>query len=667
MSEYVQLLYDWINAHPTWAQVLLFVVAMVDAIFILGAFVPAGIMLFAVGALIALGSLDLWTTVVIAAGGALAGDALSFWLGRRYGNRLFEGRLMQRYPEILNNARRFFDRHGGKGVMLARFLGPVRSVTPALAGAAGMPAWLFLVTDGIAALAWALAYILPGVVFGASLGLAAEVAGRLALLILLLALFVWLVIAVTGLVIGQLQKRAEDWIGALLDWSRRHRRLGRFGAALADPDQPETPVLALMALALLAAGGAFLYFWAAPGISPDPKSLDMAVFQALRELHTPWGIALAQALLQLGEWPVYLPLAVVVFLALLIARKGRATAHWLGALGFASLISVGLYLVPKIPPPFRQFGSFEPLGYHAVDLVLSTVIYSFLPVLLATGRRTGTRVTIYGISAALVLLILLAQLYLGVQWWSIAVFSLGIGVAWTALLGLGYRRHQPEKVSGRRFVLPVLLVFVLAASLQWSDDRGLAQEPLPQRTLSIVQIDDWARSGYQKLRSQRQNLFGRQRQPFNLQWAGDLDQIEAQLGAQGWQAPATLNVQNGLRWLAPETAVAELPVLPQVNAGRHQALVLRYPLPGDESRQYLLRLWPTGYKTADGKPIWIGYIAEQQARSVYRLLRYPVYLRTAVPLPQLLGDLPGTRVLGAGAVWRLKSDEPQTEHQGTSP
>ena len=66
MSEYVQLLYDWINAHPTWAQVLLFVVAMVDAIFILGAFVPAGIMLFAVGALIALGSLDLWTTAVAA-------------------------------------------------------------------------------------------------------------------------------------------------------------------------------------------------------------------------------------------------------------------------------------------------------------------------------------------------------------------------------------------------------------------------------------------------------------------------------------------------------------------------------------------------------------------------------------------------------------------------
>ena len=655
MSEYVQLLYDWINAHPTWAQIPLFVVTMLDALFLLGAFIPAGIVLFAMGALVALGSLDLWPIILIAAAGALCGDALSFWLGRRYGNRLFESSLMQRYPEALNNARRFFDRHGGKGVMLARFLGPVRSVTPALAGAANMPAWLFLVTDGVAALAWALAYILPGVVFGASLGLAAEVAGRLALLILLLALFIWLVIALTGLVIGQLQKHAEAWIGALLDWSRRHRRLGRFGAALADPDQPETPVLAVMALALMVVGGLFLYFWAAPGVSPDPRSIDAAVFQALRELHTPWGIALAQTLLQFGEWPVYLPVALTVFLALLLARKGRATAHWLGALGFGALLSLGLYLVPTIPPPYQQFGSFEPSGYHIVDLVLATVIYSFIPVLLATGRRPTQRVFIYGISAALVLLILLARLYLGAQWWTLGVFSLGIGVVWTALLGLGYRRHHPEKVSGRHFVLPVLSVFFLAAATQWSDERKLAHEPLPQRTLSILQIEDWASSGYQKLRTQRQNLFGRPSQPFNLQWAGELDEIEAQLLASGWQATASLGPQNALRWLAPSTPVQDLPVLPQVNAGRHQALVLRYPLAGDDERQYLLRLWPTGYKTADGKPIWIGYIALQQARSVYRLLRYPVYLRTPAPLPQLIGNLPETQVLGAGAVWRLKT------------
>jgi len=655
MSQYLQFLYDWINAHPGWAQLLLFGVTFLDAVFILGAFIPAGIVLFAIGALIALGSLDLWSTVLIAAVGALGGDGLSFWLGRRYGEHLFEGRLMRRYPEVLNNARRFFDRHGGKGVMLARFLGPVRSVTPALAGAAGMPAWLFLLTDGTAAGAWSLAYILPGVVFGASLGLAAEVAGRLALLVLLLALFVWLVIALTGVVIKAVQKRAEDWVGALLDWSRRHRRLGRFGAALADPDQPETPVLALMALALIALGGLWLYFWAAPGISPDPKSFDVAVFQALRELHTPWGIALAQALLQLGEWPVYLPVAITVFLSLAAGRKTHATAHWLGALGFALLISLGLYFIPTIPPPFEQYGSFKPSGYRALDLVLATVIYSFFPVLLATGRRAGLRVLIYGSSIALLLLIVLARMYLGAQWWSIATFSLLTGVIWTALLGLGYRRHQPERVSGRNFVAPVLGVFLFSAALQWSDDRALAHEPLPTRPLSILRIDDWAQAGYQKLRQQRQDIVGRRRQPFNLQWAGRLPDIEARLKARGWQDVAPLNLQNTLRWLAPSTHVDELPLLPQVHAGRHQALILRYPLAGEPDRQYLLRLWPTGYRTQQNEPIWVGYIALQQTRSVYRLLRYPVYLSTPAPLPQLLGELPGTQVLGAGAVWRLKS------------
>ena len=55
MGDFIRLIYEWINAHPEWAQLLLFLTAMLDALFIVGAFVPAGIVLFAIGALIALG------------------------------------------------------------------------------------------------------------------------------------------------------------------------------------------------------------------------------------------------------------------------------------------------------------------------------------------------------------------------------------------------------------------------------------------------------------------------------------------------------------------------------------------------------------------------------------------------------------------------------------
>src|SRR5689334_8225150 len=152
MLEHAQDLLAWVGAHPRWALVLLFFVALVDSLFLIGAFIPAGVVLFAMGALVALGTLELWPTTLVAAVGTLCGDFLSFLIGRRYGERLFETRLLRRYPDLVSRGRAFFARHGGKSVLLARFLGPVRAITPAVAGAASMQAWLFLVVDFGAAL-----------------------------------------------------------------------------------------------------------------------------------------------------------------------------------------------------------------------------------------------------------------------------------------------------------------------------------------------------------------------------------------------------------------------------------------------------------------------------------------------------------------------------------
>src|SRR3546814_10476418 len=66
--------------------------------------------------------------------------------------------------------------------------------------------------------------------------------------------------------------------------------------------------------------------------------------------------------------------------------------------------------------------------------------------LLGTASRPAARTLLYAISALLLLLVVFAQLYLGVQWFSTALLLLLFGLAWTALLGLGYRWHQPEKL-----------------------------------------------------------------------------------------------------------------------------------------------------------------------------------------------------------------------------
>lgn len=649
MTEALQTLLGWIQAHPHGALGLLLLIAFADSLLIVGAFVPAALPLFAVGALVALGALDLWMAIGFAAAGALAGDALSFWAGHRYRERLFATAFFRKHPELLGNAQRFFDRYGALSVLLARFLGPFRSITPALAAASGMRPWLFLLADLPAAVGWAAAFIMPGVVFGASLGLAAEVAGRLATLLIALVAGLWAVFWLTSLAVAAVRRRGGAWLHRLLDWSRRHRRLSRVGFALIDDELPETPALAVLALLLLLGAGALLYLVGGTGLHRYPSALDATIIQTLQDLHTPWGLALAQRLLQLGSWPVYAPLAVFVLVLLLILRKPRAAAHWVAALAFGAAIALGLYAIPLLPEPFRYFAEQVPSAARGRDFVLATVTYSFLPILLAASGAAHRRTLLYGLSSALLLLVLFAQIYLGVQWPSIAVLLLVFGLGWSTLLGIGYRYHRPERLPVRAMLPLLLLCLALAAGLRWASTQPSTQAALlPLREITLQQ---WQNQIYRELPAQRQDVAGRPRQPFTIQWAGDLAEIETALRQSGWQTPAPLTPGRTLHWLSSESAVDELPVLPQVHAGNHPVLYLRLPL--SDTRQYLIRLWPSQYRLADGRPIWIGNIALQEARSFRRLLRYPVAIDNEPALAPLFATLPIAHRRNLGAIWLL--------------
>lgn len=650
MLEHAQALLAWIGAHPRESLLLLFVVSLTDALFLLGAFVPAAIVLFGMGALVAMGSLELWPTALIAAAGALAGDALSFALGRRYGERLFQSRWLERYPEMIAGGRAFFARHGGKGVFLARFLGPVRSITPALAGASRMPVWLFLAVDAPASLAWALIFLVPGVLFGASLGLAAEVASRLAGLLVISIVLLLLGIWLARMLIGLFNRHAERWLRALLEWSRRHRHLGRFGPGLADPAQPETPALLAVSFTLLAGGLLWLLSFGGMGWRRYPGPLDALVHQTLSDLSTPWGTAAAHFLARLGEWPVYGPTAVAVLAALLWRRRLKAAAHWIAALAFALTLTALLTALPLLPAP-QQFFSHLPAqpGTALRDLALPVIIYGYAATLLATWRPAPVRSLAYAGATTLVLLICLSRLVLAQEWISQLGFVLVISLLWLSALTLGYRQHRPERLFVGSFAVPVVGVVLVAAGMSWGMDRAAHQHaaaPRPAGTAYAMPLHDWWEGGWTSLPASRIDVRGRDSRPFEFQWAGSEEQVRAELRAQGWQPLPPMHLTDTLRWLTQSTHVDALPVLPQVHAGTHPRLSLRRPI--DAQRQRLLRLWDSGVRVADTEgrvlPVWLGALSEQRARTYYRLFRYPVTERHAPALPPLPGRTADTRI-----------------------
>ncbi|MGQ0619554.1 MAG: DedA family protein [Panacagrimonas sp.] len=635
MLHTAQELLSWIGAHPTGALVLLFFVAMVDALFLVGAFVPAAVVLFGMGALVALDTLQLWPTVLVAAAGALAGDGLSFALGRRYGERLFDSPSLARYPELIARGRAFFARHGGKGVMLARFLGPVRSITPALAGASQMSVWLFLAVDSVAAVCWALVYLVPGVVFGASLGLAAEVAARLAgLMVLSIGLIVLAIWAVRA-GIALFNRNAEHRMEQLLAWSRRHRHLGRFGPGLADPHQPEMPALIAVALMLLVAGAAWLVAFGGVGWRDYPGPLDALVHQTLADLSTPWGLALAQAVTRLGEWPVYGTVATAVLATLIWRRRLRAAAYWIAALIFGVAVTLALHFAPLLPPPNVFFGAVPAHASTPRDLLLCTVIYGTAATLFATLRPVRVRSIAYGLATALLLLLALARLVLAQDWLSYNGFALVLGALWAGALSLGYRGHRPERMFAGSFILPVGASFVIATGMSWGLDRAMppVEAPVALREMSIEQ---WWDGGWQTLPLARQDVRGRSLRPFDLQWAAPIRTVESELRGARWDPLPPFSAYDAMRWLTETTPIYELPVLPQVHAGNHARLTLRQGF--DSERQGLLRLWDSQLRvrTEDGLvPVWLGTVTEQHARTYYKLFRYPVSEPEGPMLPPL--------------------------------
>lgn len=159
-----------IAAHAAWAGPLMFIVAFGESLAFLSLLFPGTAILLAAGALVPSGALPLWPLLAGAIAGAIMGDAVSYWLARRYGHALERVWPFTRRPDLIPRGIAFFQRHGGKSVFIGRFFGPMRAVIPLAAGLLRMPAGRFWLANIASAVVWA-----PGVLFpGAALGLGAE-------------------------------------------------------------------------------------------------------------------------------------------------------------------------------------------------------------------------------------------------------------------------------------------------------------------------------------------------------------------------------------------------------------------------------------------------------------------------------------------------------------
>lgn len=145
----------------------LFAIVFAETGLLIGFFLPGDSLLITAGLLAQRGHLDVVTLLVLLTIAAIAGDATGFFIGRQAGPRLFvrdDARFFRR--EYLERAHAFFDRHGGKAIILARFMAVLRTFVPTVAGAAGLDYRRFTLFNVVGGVLWTVSMIGMGYTVG---------------------------------------------------------------------------------------------------------------------------------------------------------------------------------------------------------------------------------------------------------------------------------------------------------------------------------------------------------------------------------------------------------------------------------------------------------------------------------------------------------------------
>ncbi|MFZ0545485.1 MAG: DedA family protein, partial [Candidatus Promineifilaceae bacterium] len=149
-----------------WVYGILFLIIFVETGLVLMPFLPGDSLLFAAGALAATGSLKLPLLLVLLGVAAILGDTVNYWIGHQAGQRAFDGRIRFLKKSHLDRTHEFFNKHGGKAVILARFVPIVRTFAPFVAGAGAMNYRRFVIFNITGGVAWTLLLTFAGFFFG---------------------------------------------------------------------------------------------------------------------------------------------------------------------------------------------------------------------------------------------------------------------------------------------------------------------------------------------------------------------------------------------------------------------------------------------------------------------------------------------------------------------
>lgn len=164
VDKYLDLI---IKTFGVWSYVILFIIVFCETGLVVTPFLPGDSLLFAAGALAAIGSFDVSLLVILFASAAIVGDNVNYWIGHFVGPKVFHKENVRFLnKKYLDRTHEFYERHGGTTVIIARFIPIIRTFMPFVAGLGRMKYPRFLAYDIVGGILWPSLFVLAGFYFG---------------------------------------------------------------------------------------------------------------------------------------------------------------------------------------------------------------------------------------------------------------------------------------------------------------------------------------------------------------------------------------------------------------------------------------------------------------------------------------------------------------------
>jgi membrane protein DedA with SNARE-associated domain/membrane-associated phospholipid phosphatase len=422
------------------ALVLVFAIAMAEGGLLVGLFLPGEAPLIIAGVLAYQGRVHLAAVLIAASLGAVMGDSIGYWLGRRYGSKLETTGLGRRIGEQRwEKSRAYVRERGGKAVFFGRFVSIFRTLAPPVAGSAHMPYRRFLVWNVPAAVIFAIGLVMAGYLAGSSWHLLEEYLGQASLVIGIIV--VVLVVVVVGARWAaanypRLHNRAERFLERPRIKSLRERYHNEI-AFLARRFEPR----ARFGLSLTLGIGIVVLFGFVFGqifdevIEGETGFVDGPVLRFLAEHRSLEATTIMRGITFFGGAIVALVILTAAIVAVYLKKRRFRQPAFLafclvGALGLSPLIKL---IVQRPRPelyPVVDVGGFAFPSGHATT---STIVFGALAFVLTRRLSWGTNVWIWAAAGAAAFLIGFSRLYLGVHWLTDVVGGWVLGLLWLAL------------------------------------------------------------------------------------------------------------------------------------------------------------------------------------------------------------------------------------------